>query len=88
MTFIQKHKLAWRKFRSAAGYPVIVDYLCTDRDKIIGFVCFSGPNFKYDMPMEWDINGKPLKLPINQGLDLVPLRGVSSYEVIPIEERI
>ena len=40
------------------------------------------------MPMEWDINGKPLKLPINQGLDLVPLRGVSSYEVIPIEERI
>ena len=52
---------------------------------IVGFVCF---NYEYDMPVEWDLNGKPLKLPLHQGLSLVPLREVISYEVIPENERI
>lgn len=85
LTFIQKHKLAWNKFRTAAGFPVIIDYSYIGTDKIVGFVSF---NYEYDMPVEWDLNGKPLKLPLHQGLSLVPLREVISYEVIPENERI
>ena len=84
LTFIQKHKLAWKKFKSAAGYPVIIDYQYTGNDKIIGIVCFGD----YDMPVEWDINGRPLKLPMHQCLDLIPLREIISYEVIPESERL
>lgn len=84
LTFIQKHKLAWRKFKTAAGFPVIIDYQYKDTDKIIGYVCF---DCGYDMPVEWDINGKPLKLPLHQGLGLVPIREVISVEVIPVDER-
>ena len=85
MTFIEKHKLGGRTFKSAAGYPVIIDYNCPDTDKIVGFVRFDSG---YLMPIEWDINGDPLKLPLHQGLGLVPLREVISYEVIPVDERV
>ena len=89
MTFIQKHLhycflMQSYGFKSAAGYPVLIDHeKCTDR-KIVGYVCFDS----YNMPLEWDLNGKPLKLPLHQGLGLVPIRKVESYEVIPVEERI
>lgn len=85
LTFIQKHKLAWNKFRTAAGFPVIIDYRYIGTDKIVGFVSF---NFDYDMPVEWDLNGKPLKLPLHYGLDIVPLKTVVSFEGIPVEERV
>jgi hypothetical protein len=84
MTFIQKHKLACGKFKSAAGFPVVIDYQYNGIDKIVGVVYFG----QYDMPIEWDINGKPLQLPLHQGLNLVPLREVTSYEVIPKEDQL
>jgi len=84
MTYIQKHKLAWLKFKSAAGFPVIIDYQYKGNDKIVGSVCFG----EHNMPMEWDFDGRPLKLPLHQGLSLVPLREVISYEVIPVDERV
>jgi len=84
MTFIQKHKSLFGKFKTSAGYPVIIDHSYTGFDKIVGFVCF---RCDYNMPIEWNINGKPLILPLHQGLGLVPLKEVVSYEVIPLEER-
>ena len=40
------------------------------------------------MPVEWNNDGVPLRLPLHQGLNLVPLRRIYSYEVIPVEDRI
>ena len=89
MTFIQKHlqnamMLNEQLFKSASGHPVKIDYSKSTDNKIVGFVCFD----TYEMPVVWDVNGKPMKLPLHQGLTLIPLRRVISYEIIPVDERV
>lgn len=82
MHFIEQHKCRFGKFRSAAGYPVTIDYENTDPTKIVGTVLFPTSTRR----VEWDLTGVPLELPINQCLNLVPLREVISYETIPKSE--
>ena len=90
MTYIKDHVIRCFesdafKFKSSAGYPIEIDYNNCTEDTIVGAVIFDGNHM---MPVEWNNDGVPLRLPLHQGLNLVPLRRIYSYEVIPVEDRI
>lgn len=86
LTFIQEHIQKYKTVKTKAGFPIEIDHANCTNEKIAGFVIF--PKYNYKMPIEWDINGRPLKLPLHYGLDIVPLKTVVSFEGIPVEERV
>ena len=73
------------KFKTKAGFSVEIDYDNSTDEKITGFVFFNTPNGLHKMPVEWNQDGVPLKLPINQGLNLVPIKLEPSYVVSDYE---
>ena len=85
ITFIQHHLAQYGVFKTSAGYPVIIDRQNSNDNIITGYVLFDD----YDMPVQWHPSGKPVKLPTNNGLSLVPLRKTpDTFEVIPKDEQI
>lgn len=84
-TFTQKHIANGGRFKTAAGWLAEVDAEnCTDTLLVGHVICPTG----HRMPLEWNVDGSPVKLPTHHSLDLVPLREVISYEVIPLDERV
>lgn len=71
--------------KCASGHNIVglkIDY-SEKHYPIKGYVIWDSG---YKMPMTWNENGLPHNLPLNHGLNLIPIVPIVSYEPLPKEE--
>ena len=71
------------KVRTAAGWDVNICYVDKDNDyPICGYVI--NPNGTKNL-YHWAENGKPENLPLNHGMNLIPVVPITEYHMIDIK---